>query len=144
MRIGKYLKQKRIEIGLSDVELAETIGITVSSLYDIEDIDENDIQGLTILQLIKMCHALEILPVDIYHAIISDLKTLSLQEIIKKRRDEKGLSIDKLAELIGYNFSFVESIEKNGNLNDVCLNLLKNIANELDLPFEFLLEKVVE
>jgi transcriptional regulator with XRE-family HTH domain len=144
MKIGRYLKQKRSELGFSDVELAKEIGITVSSLNDVEDIDENDIQYLTIQQLITMCHVLKIRPIDIYQAIISDFKKLSIQEIIKKRRDEKGLSIEKLAELIGYNSSLIESIENNENLNEFCLNFLKNIANELDLPFEFLLEKVVE
>jgi transcriptional regulator with XRE-family HTH domain len=67
---------------------------------------------------------------------------LSLPLLIKTRREEKNLSIEDLSELIGYHPDVVDAIENNRKDVVICLNVLKEIAKELDIPLKVLLEKV--
>ncbi|MGD8686508.1 MAG: helix-turn-helix transcriptional regulator [Syntrophobacterales bacterium] len=142
MKIGEYIKQKRSEKGFEPLEFAENIGLSVHTLYDLEEIDEDEINGITIPEIKAICRELGITPREIYGAVISDLKRLSLSEIIKRRRKEKELSIEAVSDSIGYDSIIIKSIEDEEDLKDVCMDALKKLACELDLSFELLLEKI--
>ncbi len=75
MRINDYLKRKRTKMGISDKKFAE---ITGKNIYWVEDFDgdEEELNGLNILQFQKMCKTLKILPQEVFLIVASDLKIL--------------------------------------------------------------------
>ena len=141
MRINEYVKKKRIEKGISDLEFASIVGENIHWVGDFDD-DEEELNGLSIPQFKEMCRALGVSPVDIFSIVTSDLRKLNLPEMIRKRREEKYWSMEDLADRIGYETYIIESIENNTNLNKICIDALKKIAIELELPLDLVLEKL--
>ena len=142
MRLGKYLRIKRLEKKIGEDTFANLIGVSVSTLYDLEEFDDDEISLLSILQAKNACKILGICFSDIYAYVISDLEELTLPEIVKKRREEKSATIEDIADSIGYHVSVIEAIENNRDLDSVNIDALKRLACVLDIPFEFLLDKI--
>ena len=141
MRINEYLKEKRAEKGLSDKKFAEIIDQNIHWVEDFDG-DEEELNGLSIPQFKSMCDALGISPEAVFKIVVSNLKDLRISEIVKTRRKEKYWSIEDLADRIGYKSSVIEALENDMNLDGVCLDALKKIATELELPFDFILQKL--
>ena len=141
MKISDYLKQKRLDKEYSDVEFSNLTGLNVSWIGDLES-DDDELDTICVSDLIKICNVLSISPVDIFKAVVSDLKHLPLPDLLRKRRQEKGYTINKLSDLIGYEVIVIQLLENNGDLKEIPVPVLTNIATELDLPLELLLEKL--
>lgn len=141
MKIADYLKKKRLDKGYSDVDFSNLTGLNVSWIGDLES-DDDELDTLCVPDIKKICEALSISPADILRAVASDLKHLPLSDLLKKRREEKGYTIEKLSDLIGYEVIVLQSLENNLDLKEVPMPALMNIAIELDLPLELLLEKL--
>jgi transcriptional regulator with XRE-family HTH domain len=142
MRIQDILRKRRTELGISDVELSKLTNISIDTIYDLEQMDDDEIYLFNLPELKLFCSVLKINPPDIFRSVASDLTDLSLAELIKKRRNEKNLTIEKLSDLIGYDPIVILTLEENGNYTEVCVDALKKISFELDLPLELLLEKI--
>lgn len=141
MKLNKYLKKKQDEIRLSKKKFADEIGINTSWLFDLEN-DEDEINWLNLTQFGNMCKALQIKPSELFHIFISDIEELSLGELFKKRREEIGWSIENLGERIGYEQSVIANIENNKNTNEICIDVLKKTASQLNIPFNLVLNKL--
>jgi transcriptional regulator with XRE-family HTH domain len=141
MRINEFIKKKRIEKEIGYEEFAEIIGENSYWIEEFES-DEEELNGLTIPQLKKMCEALSISVADLFRVVPSNLMEFNLSKLVKKRREEKFWSIEDLGDRIGYKSGVIKAIENNYNLNEVCLDALKKIATELDLPLYLILEKL--
>ena len=141
MKIAEYLKQRRLEKGFTEVELSELVGLSVSSIGDLE-LYEDEIDVLSAFDLKRLCAALDINPADILRAIISDLKDLPLSDLIKSRREEKKYTIDELSDRIGWDRKLIDVIENSGDLNEVSVDALERMAMELDLPLSLIFEKL--
>ena len=141
MKIADYLKIKRLDKGYSDVEFSKITGLNISWIGDLESNDD-ELDTLCIQDIKKICEVLCISPADIFRAVAFDLKHLSLSDLLRKRREEKGYTIEKLSDLIGYEVIVIKSLEDNGDLREVPMPALMNIAIELDLSLELLLEKL--
>lgn len=141
MRIIDYLKERRLHMGLDEGQFADKLGINVNWASDLET-DEDEINGLTIPQFKKLCCTLEVNAVDIFRIVPSNFEGLSLAEMIKNRREEKYWSIENLADRIGYESIVIESLESNEDLAAVCIDALKKIAMELELPLDLVLERL--
>lgn len=144
MRIGEYFKKKRIEKGMNIEQLAKFIrnDFQESLLWDFEYSDDNDLDGWPIMEFKRYCLALGMDPTEFADIPISDIADLPLPMLIKTRREEKGFSIKDLSERIGYYPDIVEAIETDKTDVPVCLDVLKELAKELDLPFRILLGKI--
>lgn len=144
MRIGQYFKKKRIDKGLNLEQLAKLISddFQESLFWDFENFDDNDIDGWSIVDFIRYCAALGISPTEFADIPILDLSELPLPLLVKTRREEKGYSIEDLSERIGYYPDVVEAIESDKKDVVVCLDALKELAKELDIPFRLILEKI--
>lgn len=118
MNIAKFLKEKRIEKGMSDVEFSNMIRLDVCWVGDLESY-EDELDTLSISRLKRICKVLGIHPADIFRAVASDLNDLSLSALIKRRREEKGYSIEELANRIGYETVVIEALENNKDLDNV-------------------------
>lgn len=141
MKITEFLKKKRIEKNLSDIDFAKKVGLDFSSLSDLELYDD-EINILTVPNLKKICDVLGIRATDILESVISNLKGLPLSDIIRIRREEKGYSIQKLSDRIGYETVVIDALENDGDLSQVCIDSLERLAMELDLPLSLIFEKL--
>ena len=144
MKIGEYFKQKRLEKGLTTAQLAKLISdnFQESLFWDFEGFDDNDIDGWSIPDFKRYCEILGINPADFSDIPISNLARLTLPVLVKTRREEKNISVEDLSERIGYHSDVIEAIENDRKDIVVCLDALKEIAKELDIPFRLLLEKI--
>ena len=144
MRIGSFFKQKRELKGLSHSQLCPLIrdDFEESLFWDFEEFDDNDIDGFMIGDFKRYCAALEIPPTDFADLPVSDLQHLDLPNLVKTRRELKQWSIEDLAERIGYFPVVIEALENGRSDSEVCIDVLRNVANELDIPFRILLEKI--
>ncbi len=143
MKIGEYFKQKRLEKGLTTAQLAKLISddFQESLFWDFEDGDDNDIDGWSIPEFKRYCAVLEINPTEFADIPISNISDLPLSQLVKTRREEKNISKEELSDLIGYEPAAIEAIEEDKE-DIVCLDVLKGIAKELDIPFRLFLEKL--
>lgn len=104
MLIGLHFKKKRETKGLSEKDVAGMIrsDFQESLLWDFEEGDDNDIDGWVLGDFKKYCASLEIKPTEFADIPISDLANLPLPGLVKARREQKGLTVEELAERIGY------------------------------------------
>jgi transcriptional regulator with XRE-family HTH domain len=144
MLIGSHFKKKREAKGLSEKDLAGMIGTDFqeSLFWDFESGDDNDIDGWLLGDFKKYCAALEIKPEEFADIPVSDLANLPLPDLVKVRREQKNLSIQDLAERIGYYPEVVEALENGLADSEVCIDALRSVGTELDIPFRLLLEKI--
>lgn len=144
MLIGLHFKKKREAKGLSQKDVAQVIrnDFQESLLWDFERGDDNDVDGWLIADFKKYCAAIEIKPEEFADIPISDLADLPLPALVKARREQKNLSIEELAESIGYFPMVVEALESGRADSEVCIDVIRSIGTELDIPFRLLLEKI--
>jgi transcriptional regulator with XRE-family HTH domain len=141
--IGQYFKNVRLQKGLSENDVARLIGpkFQASLLWDFESGDDNDIDGWSIIEFKKYCEILGVNPTDFADIPTSNLNGLSLSELIKARRDEKGYSIEALSDRIGYESGVIEAIEGDRQ-GIVCIDAIRQLAMALDIPLRVILEKL--
>jgi transcriptional regulator with XRE-family HTH domain len=144
MLIGPYFKQKRIEKGLSESELALQISSNFqeSLLWDFEAGDDTDIDCWSIQDFKKYCEILEIDPAAYADIPVSNILDLSLAALIKTRRYEMGYSIMELSDIIGFDENVIRAIEEERSDVIVALHFLKQLALALGIPFKVLLQKI--
>jgi DNA-binding XRE family transcriptional regulator len=144
MLIGKHFRKIRETMGLSKGQVAQKIrpDFQESLLWDFEGGDDNDIDGWSVQDFKAYCEILNVPPTDYIDIPIQGLQQLSLQELVRKRREEKGISISELADLIGYEEPVIKTLEGEQSEGVVCMNALKETALWLDIPFRILLSKL--
>ena len=141
MNIPEFLQQKKLEKGLSDSDLSQVTGLSMDCIYDVE-FHENEFELYGLPKLMTLCDALSISLADIYRVSEADMRGRTLSEIIKFKREEKGLTIKELSVLMGFEPVVIEVLENNGDLSLVCMEAFKMLAYALDLPLAPLLEKL--
>jgi len=143
MLIGEYCKKKRLERGFSEEEIANRIGsnFQASLLWDFEGGDDNDIDGWSIDGFKKYCEILEVEPEEVFSVVLSNLSGLNLNELLRSRREEKGISQEELSDIIGYDVLVVKSAENKDRDVAVCVDGLKELGKALDIPLGVLLRK---
>jgi transcriptional regulator with XRE-family HTH domain len=141
MKIAEFIKEKRIEKNLSDVDFAKKVGLNISTVNDLESYDD-EIDILTVPDLKRICNVLGISASEILDCVIINLKDLPLSNIIRNRRAEKGYSVQQLSERIGYETIVVETLENGGDKSQICIDSLEKLAMELDLPLSLIFEKL--
>lgn len=139
MRIGLFIKQSREKLGLKDSDFAELIGISVDTLSDFEEYDDDEINSLTIPELKRMCLALNIDHSKLFKLSIQEYGDVPLAFILVERLKERNLSKAELAELIGYDEVVIEALETGTHLDQVCIEAVKKVSIELDIPLDLFL-----
>ncbi|MDD2335954.1 MAG: hypothetical protein PHD01_05185 [Geobacteraceae bacterium] len=97
MRIGLYFQKKREFKGLNHKDLAVMIrnDFQESLFWDFERGDENDIDGWLLGDFKRYCASLEVKPTEFADIPVSDLANLPLPALVRARREEKNLSVDR-------------------------------------------------
>jgi len=144
MKLGAHFKRQRMAKGLSEAQVARLIrpDFEASLLWDFESGDDNDIDGWSIAEFKRYCEVLAVDPTDFADIPTSDMTEASLPNLVKKRREEKAFTVSDLADRIGYDPAVIEAIEGQREDMVVCLDVLRQVAAELDIPFRLLLEKI--
>jgi len=144
MLIGLYFKKKREAKGLSEREVAGIIrsDFQESLLWDFESGDDNDIDGWLLGDFKRYCAALEIKPTEFADIPSSDIANRPLPDLVKTRREQKGLTVEEWAERVGYFPVVIEALESDRADLEVCIDVLRSVGAELDIPFRLLLEKI--
>jgi transcriptional regulator with XRE-family HTH domain len=144
MLIGLHFKKKREAKGLSEREVAGMIrsDFQESLLWDFESGDDYDIDGWLLGDFKRYCAALEIKPTEFADIPVCELANLPLPALVKTRREQKGLTVEELAERIGYFPMVIEALESDRTDLEVCIDALRSVGAELDIPFRLLLEKI--
>jgi transcriptional regulator with XRE-family HTH domain len=144
MLIGLHFRKKREAKGLSEREVAKMIrsDFQESLLWDFENGDDNDIDGWLLGDFKRYCTALEIKPTEFGDIPVCELANLPLPALVKTRREQKGWTVEELAERIGYFPVVIEALESDRADLEVCIDVLRSVGAELDIPFRLLLEKI--
>lgn len=140
--LGGTIQEARIQKGLSQMELAELIGISKKQIQNIERGKAKN-PRLKVLKRLAQCLELNL------QGLISEsceeqrskaLKDNTLGKIIREARVKKVLSGDKLAELAGITKTQLFNIER-GKTKRPQLETLSKLVEYLDLDFEKVISK---
>jgi transcriptional regulator with XRE-family HTH domain len=95
-------------LGLADVELARRIGISLSSYRDLEARDEETFTVLSLGNLVRLAHELNLAPRTLLFGADAPEEgegTITLDEVSRKLRDRQaasGLSVHEFGDTIGW------------------------------------------
>ncbi len=143
MKIRQIIKIQRETMGFNLEELANKIGITKESLRDIEDYDEEiyDLDMATIRRISKILNVSLDSLFDIKDEPKEMKNKFSRNKIIKIQREAKKLSLEELAEMIGFYPEVLKKVEGEPEAIDYALPIsaVLTLSTILDIPFNILL-----
>jgi transcriptional regulator with XRE-family HTH domain len=151
MAINKIITSRRLELGLSDAEVAERAGILIMEYYDIEHYDDEFATAVEIHNARLLCKvlglnfcqiAMDIIASDqqataqiIDDSISSAYIGMTRDKIISSRRHKLSLSEQELADAIGFEVRTICAIENDENFLECwSIDLVISLARELKLP----------
>jgi len=148
MDTNKMIESRRLKLGLSESQIAETIGISLDSYCDIEShTDElcravelrrikqlSQILGIETFELLSMhcsfCNA-DVAYLDEYR--------LPRNELIKVTRQKDGLSQQELGDRSDFHDYAIEGMERDPDyLDRSTVESVLELANALKIPFQIL------
>ena len=148
--INEQIAQRREALGLSDTYVSSKIGITIDEYFDIE-LYPDEIFTVTNLREVKLL--LNLLSLDFFELFeiecaFCDLKKpfisdylLPRNELIKKTRIAKKMSAEELGDRVGFYEIAITNMEKDKDfLEEWVIVNITNLANELDIPIQILVE----
>jgi transcriptional regulator with XRE-family HTH domain len=138
------LHQKRLEKGLSDVEVAEAIDLPVMWLHDVEHHDDEHQNNLGLSKFEKLCSIVganfyvivsDYCDVGKSCEVLGDYAGLRRHEIIAKRRRELGISISEVSDAVGFFEDAIEKVEATyEGLDNLNLDFLRDLSKLLRVP----------
>ena len=142
--LGKVIKERRVQMGFSDLDVAKQIGLSIDWYYDIEAYEDEVSTNVDLAVLRKLCVVLDLnfLGVvtlfcnsEFYHTTAEKYFLMSGHKLIAARCHELALTIPDLADLIGFEEKFVERFEHSDiAIDELNLDGLKSLANALRVP----------
>ncbi|AMN31065.1 hypothetical protein BFS06_14510 [Clostridium perfringens] len=132
--ITKY-KQIRNE---STNSLAKAIGVSTSSLKRIEDGDTKKVDFSLVQQCVKY---LKIPMIEVINVLRGGDNSMYISDLIKTKRESKGLSVEEASQLSGLSVLEFEDIEK-GKVRDIPFRIVAKLKvtlgfTEEDLKYVF-------
>lgn len=148
-KINEKIKARRLALGLTDVSVAEELGVSIAAYIDIEG-DESEILTLIPLNKVrKLCDILHLNCLELFGLSCAFCETNQntyyekngRDELIKTKRLEKGLTTEDLADRVGYYGASIEAIEAGdtNHLDSWVFEEVLDLAKNLDLPPQLLL-----
>lgn len=148
MRPNEKIKARRLELGLSDVEVARSSGLSIHEYFDIE-LHANEVLEVTHLRNVReLCVTLKLDAFDLLDLecafcagtlFLSDY-LLPRNKIVERRRLAKGWSVEDLADRIGFHNEIIDQMESDPNQLDLWSpDLVKQLAIQLDVAPQILL-----
>lgn len=149
-KINEKIAMERENLGLSDTYVSSKIGITIDEYFDLEAYPD---EIFTVTSLHKIKSLFNLLSLDFFELFeiqcafcvqkkpfLEDF-LLPRNELIRKKRLAKRMSMEELGDHIGFYEIAIMNMEKNKDfLEEWVLENITNLANELDIPIQILLE----
>src|SRR5437899_777466 len=106
MGMAKIIRDRRLELGLSDVDVADKLGLTVSGLGDIELHDDELETAVPLGTVRRLCSLLGLPLRQVLKMPVGEASRGSEGqrpgEIVRRRREQSGYSQLDLAERVGF------------------------------------------
>lgn len=139
MGTAQIIRNRRLELGLSDVDVAEKLGVTVSGLGDIELHDDELETAVSLGTVRRLCSLLGLplqqvlkMPTGEPSRVFEEQRP---GEVVRQRREQNGYSRLDLAERVGFDEATIESLETTPSFgNTLPIFLLKDIEATLEFP----------
>jgi transcriptional regulator with XRE-family HTH domain len=142
------IRDRRLSLEMEQMDVAKRAGISIGVYTDLEEVDGDVFDSISIAELKRIC---SILNIDIISLVEHDLLVedvdimLSISrcsmrnEIIKNRRKELGISDADFSEIIGFNECVIQIIEDFRNGIDLFpMDTALNISRSLNLPLRLI------
>jgi transcriptional regulator with XRE-family HTH domain len=151
MRAHEVIRKAREQAGLSDTDIAARSGLSLYEYGDIETYADEFTTAISLAAAKAICRAvhlhlsdviaLEPLGRDAGHlAVPSDLAGLPRNVLLRKRREALGLSLNQLADAIGFEDIVIERAEANSDLLETLpIRVVADLAASLQLPLRSLI-----
>ena len=142
MKINNLIEKKRLELGLTNSQVAKLVGLSIHEYSDIEDDPDETLTVLPLKGLMKLCKVLEI---DIFTLLrevnvldkeyYDDVKeNIPLNLIIKHKREQSGLTCEELGDKIGFYEQAIIDMETDpGYLESWPIEPILRVCKELGL-----------
>ncbi|MEO8326333.1 MAG: hypothetical protein ABI618_10815 [Nitrospirota bacterium] len=142
MNINEKIKQARLSCGLSDVELASDLEITISEYMDIE-FHEDELASVVDLHVVRqLCQILHLDAYDLLGIPKGDTCPTDQKrnELIISKMENLGISNEELADQIGFEVVAIEEMRADPDFFETwTVDLIKELAGALQLPIQSLL-----
>jgi DNA-binding XRE family transcriptional regulator len=137
-----------MELNLKDTQVAQRAGLSIDEYFDVE-LHPDEIYTVTPLGTVKnLAHVLGFDFMSLFEmpcpfccgAIVLDDYSLPRNVLIRKKRENKGLSADQLGDRIGFATVAVNNMEADpAFLETWALVYIQELAEAIDVPFQVLL-----
>lgn len=142
MEISERIKRRRQALGMKAEDLAEKIGVARSTIFRYE---KGEIEGASLETLVQIADALRCTPtylMGLEEAGVSErtdeVKRMTMGEIIKSLREEKGLSQQELGDVIGIQKAAVHKYES-GMVHNMKRANIKKLADYFGVSPSYLM-----
>ena len=148
MKANERIRERRIKLGLSDVEVARRSGLSIDEYCDVEWHDNELFEVVNLKNLKQLCIVLDLDQFDVLELECAFCQgsgylpeyQLPRNEIVRHQRLAKGWSTEELGDKIGFYQEATEQIEADADyLDSWSANLVKDLTQHLDVPPQILL-----
>lgn len=149
MQLNELIKNRRLEIGLTDKEAAKLTGLSIHEYADVEDDPREATTVLRLKDLRIICSALGLnMSALLKHAGIcnTEISALSVEHLplnvlIRRRREAVGLSTEGLADKLGFHDQAILDMETDPDyLEGWPLDLICHLCTELRIPLSVIID----
>jgi transcriptional regulator with XRE-family HTH domain len=120
MSPNETLAARRRSLGLTEVEMAQVVGISVSAYEDAEAYPRELREQFSVGQARRLCTTLNIDPCELYQLPVSQepLGMARRGTLVARARQRLGLSAGDLADKIGFEGWVIDAIERDDSFLD--------------------------
>jgi transcriptional regulator with XRE-family HTH domain len=150
IRAHQRIREARQKAGLSPVDVASGIGLTISEYEDIEQYADEFTSSFSLAKAKALCVFLGLDVVDVVEQELlggnlplelpTDFRGLLRKQLLRKRRQSLGLSEAEVADAIGFEHIAIHEAEAHDRFLDTLpIQVLADLAKHLQLPLRHLL-----
>lgn len=149
MEINEKIKLRRKKNGLTDLEVAAQVGLTIHEYCDVEWHPDEIFTVTELREVKKLCEVLQLEFLDLFDmvcAFCDESKPfpqeylLPRNELLRTTRTRIGLSAEELGDRIGFEEVAIIQMERDPDyLETWSIDLIKALSNETGVPLQVLL-----
>jgi len=142
LNINQTIRQRRIELGLTERDVADSCGITIDAYCDVELYADELNACLELKDVRRLSGVLELGLFALFGLDDAAAGTSNRNCVIAKQRLLLGMSVEQLAEQLGFEAHAVEEMERDPDfLESWSVKLVERLSAALKIPLEVLLSR---
>jgi len=149
MNVNERIKARRQELGLTDVEVAKQVGLSIHEYGDVEQHAQEVFEVAELRAVKKICEVLKVDFLELFDMKCSlcvegkrylEDNSLPRNELIRKGRTEMGISQEELGDRVGFYEVEVQNLEgKLDHLETWVIENIKELSAVINVPLQVLL-----